>query len=167
MNFYGDMYHWLRVMTCYLMAPSHYLDQCWLIIKGVLWHPPESNFMHDEVIKWKHFPCNWPFVWGIHRSRWILHTKASLMFSLICVWINGWVNNREAGDLRRHHGHYDDNVMMRSAHELNLQHVLGDYTSKITTCTTSPRGQWVNYIRDNTKKKNYKMNIAQTPIFVR
>ena len=25
-------------------------------------------------------------------------------FSLICVWINGWVNNREAGDLRRHHG---------------------------------------------------------------
>ena len=22
------------------------------------------------------------------------------MFSLICVWINGWVNNREAGDLR-------------------------------------------------------------------
>ena len=33
------------------------------------------------------------------------------MFSLICVWINGWVNNREAGDLRRHRGHYDVNVM--------------------------------------------------------
>ena len=27
--------------------------------------------------------------------------------SLICVWINGWVNNREAGDLRRYRGHYD------------------------------------------------------------
>ena len=25
---------------------------------------------------------------------------------------NGWVNNREAGDLRRHRGHYDVNVMM-------------------------------------------------------
>ena len=24
---------------------------------------------------------------------------------------NGWVNNREAGDLRRHRGHYDVNVM--------------------------------------------------------
>ena len=24
------------------------------------------------------------------------------MFSLICAWINGWVNNRKAGDLRRH-----------------------------------------------------------------
>ena len=31
----------------------------------------------DDVIKWKHFPRNWPFVWGIHRSRWIPHTKAS------------------------------------------------------------------------------------------
>ena len=26
---------------------------------------------------------------------------------LICVWINGWVNNREAGDLRRYRAHYD------------------------------------------------------------
>ena len=22
---------------------------------------------HDDVIKWKHFPCYWPFVRGIHR----------------------------------------------------------------------------------------------------
>ena len=35
-----------------------------------------------------------------------------LMFSLICAWINGWVNNREAGDLRRHRGHYDVTVML-------------------------------------------------------
>ena len=34
-------------------------------------------FVHDDVIKWKHFPRNWPFVRGIHRSRWIPHTKAS------------------------------------------------------------------------------------------
>ena len=34
------------------------------------------------------------------------------MFSLICVWINDWVNNREAGDLRRHRSHYDVNVML-------------------------------------------------------
>ena len=24
--------------------------------------------VHDEVIKWKHFPRYWPFVRGIHRS---------------------------------------------------------------------------------------------------
>ena len=34
------------------------------------------------------------------------------MFSLICVWINGWVNNREAGNLRRHRCHYDIIVML-------------------------------------------------------
>ena len=33
------------------------------------------------------------------------------MFSLICVWINGCVHNREVGDLRRHHAHHDVIVM--------------------------------------------------------
>ena len=49
-------------------------------------------------------------------GRWISRTKTSdaklfLMFSLICDWINGWVNNGEAGDLRRHRAHYDVSVM--------------------------------------------------------
>ena len=65
---------------------------------------------HDDVIKWKHFPRYWPFVWGIprspvnspHKGQW----RGALMFSLICVWINGWVNSREAGDLRRHLAHF-------------------------------------------------------------
>ena len=34
-------------------------------------------FLHDDVIKWKHFPCYWPFVWGIHRSPVNSRTKAS------------------------------------------------------------------------------------------
>ena len=71
--------------------------------------------LHDDVIKWKHFPRNWPFVRKIHRSpvnfphkgQW----RGALMFSLIYVWINDWANNREAGDLRRQHGHYDVIVM--------------------------------------------------------
>ena len=33
--------------------------------------------VHDDVIKWKYFPRNWPFARGIHRSRWIPHRKAS------------------------------------------------------------------------------------------
>ena len=33
------------------------------------------------------------------------------MFSVICVWINDWVNNREAGDLRRPLDHYDFSVL--------------------------------------------------------
>ena len=70
---------------------------------------------HDDVIKWKHFPRYWPFVRGIHRfpvnSPHKGQRRGALMFSLICVWINGWVNDREAGDLRRYHAHYDVTVM--------------------------------------------------------
>ena len=39
----------------------------------------------------------------------------SFMFSLICVWINRWINNREAGDLIRYHAHYDVIVMWRAS----------------------------------------------------
>ena len=70
---------------------------------------------HGDIIKWTHFPHYWPFVWGIHRSpmnspqkgQW----RGALMFSLICPWKNCWVNNREAGDLRRHRTHCDVIVM--------------------------------------------------------
>ena len=34
----------------------------------------------------------------------------ALMFSFICAWIKGWINNREAGNLRRHRAHYDVTV---------------------------------------------------------
>ena len=37
--------------------------------------------------------------------------RGALMFSLICVWINGWVNSREAGDLGRYLAPYDVTVM--------------------------------------------------------
>ena len=71
--------------------------------------------VHDDVIKWKHFPRYWPFMRGFHRSpvnsphkgQW----RGALMFSLICARMNGWVNNREPGDLRRHHSHYHVTVM--------------------------------------------------------
>ena len=42
-----------------------------------------------------------------HKGQWC----GALMYFLICVWINGWVNNREAGDLRRYRAHYDVTVM--------------------------------------------------------
>ena len=38
-----------------------------------------------------------------HKSQW----RGALMFSLICVLVNGWENNRKAGDLRRYRAHYD------------------------------------------------------------
>ena len=43
-----------------------------------------------------------------HKGQWL----GAFMLSLICVWINCWVNNREAGDLRRYRAHYDVIVML-------------------------------------------------------
>ena len=42
-----------------------------------------------------------------HKDQW----RGALMFSFFCAWINDWVKNREAGDLRRHRAHYDVTVM--------------------------------------------------------
>ena len=49
------------------------------------------NVVHDDVIKWKHFPRYWPFVRGIHRSpvnsphkgQW---RGAQMHTSQICAW---------------------------------------------------------------------------------
>ena len=75
---------------------------------------------HDDVIKWKHFPRYWPFMQGIprstantlHKGQW----RVALILSLICAWINSWVNNREAGDFRRYRAHYDVIVMWSLFH---------------------------------------------------
>ena len=74
--------------------------------------------VHNDVIKWKHFPRNWSFVRGIHRSPANSLLKASdaelWCFSLICAWISAWVNNCEAGDLGRYCAHYDVIVLQWS-----------------------------------------------------
>ena len=45
--------------------------------------------------------------------------------SLICVWINGWVNNRKAGDLRRYRAHYDVSVMLLECPKVTSQKPYG------------------------------------------
>ena len=81
--------------------------------------------VNDDVIKWKRFPRDCPYVRGIHRSpvnsphkgQW----REALMFSLICAWLSGWVNNRESGDSRRHHPHYDVTAMWLVSLDTPLQ----------------------------------------------
>ena len=63
------------------------------------------------------------------------------MFSFIFVWINSWVNNREVGDLRCYHSHYDVIVMfIRNAQDINHS---ANHIFKITT--TSHRGKLVGW----------------------
>ena len=59
--------------------------------------------------------------------RRIPHTKASdaeLWCFFICVWISSWVNNREAGDLRRYHAHYDVTVMCKKSYMITNDDVM-------------------------------------------
>ena len=104
--------------------------------RGVKWlrKQCESNKRLSTALshQWKHFPSYWPFVRGIHRSPVNFPHKGQwrgvLMFSLIYVWIIGWVNNREAGDLRWYRGHYDVIVMIFNARMtcVSWQYVLTD-----------------------------------------
>ena len=98
---------------------------------------------------WRHqmetFPRYWPFVRGIHRSpmnyphrgQW----RGALMFSLICVCINGWINNREAGDLRRYRAHYDVTGMnslhcnvIRSGYDIATNFFTCHYSTVVVSC---------------------------------
>ena len=87
---------------CGLVTPERTLFRCF-----------HANHSHDDIIKWRHFPRYCPFLRGIHRSLLNSPHKGqwALMFSLICTWINGWVNNCDAGNLRHHRTHYDVTVM--------------------------------------------------------
>ena len=81
---------------------------------------------------------------GIHRppvnspnkGQW----RGAFVFSEICTWINGWVNNREAGDLRRHDAHYDVTVI----HQINS--CVSAYTARHNSTYTHLlyTTEWIN-----------------------
>ena len=59
------------------------------------WWRHQMETLVSALPRW---PMNSP-----HKGQW----RGALMFSFICAW----VNNGEAGDLRRHRAHYDVTVM--------------------------------------------------------
>ena len=62
-------------------------------------------------------------LWGESTGhRWIPSQRPmtwSFMFSLIYALTNGWANNRDAGNLRRHLAHYDVTVVLKNLHAAN------------------------------------------------
>ena len=120
---------------------------------------------HDDVIKWEHFPRYWPFVRGIprspvnspHKGQW----RGALMFSLNCVWINGRISDREAGDLGRYRAHYDVIVMLlrfRVSLWLCLQHSRASSVSLLKR-NSSMRLVWLGQIIDLFLSRNIKMYV--------
>ena len=68
-----------EVMACCLMAPSHYLTQCWLIIRGVLWHSPECKFIgtaQDINSKLEFENYTFEIIFKSLRGQWVKDTIA-------------------------------------------------------------------------------------------
>ena len=98
------------ILMCYVSV-SKILALIWSTMMISCMNKVWTTFraLHDDVIKWKHFLRNWPFVRGIHRSpvnskhkgQW----RGALMFALICVWIKqswGWRFETQSYSLWRH-----------------------------------------------------------------
>ena len=108
----------------FVMIERIYILCLIIIIKSEVWTITHCLGLGHETIVcavclsiflWKHLSRNWSFVKRIHRSlvdsphkgQW----RGALIFSLIFAWTNGWANNRDAGDLKRHRTHYDITVI--------------------------------------------------------
>ena len=65
-------HHALTLWQLVASVPVKQLYMC--IINGM---PLVHGLSYNDVIKWKHFSRYWPFVRGIHRSRWNPLTKVS------------------------------------------------------------------------------------------
>ena len=68
----------------------------------------------------KHVPRHWLFCGEFTGDcgeftghRWIPLTQTSDAELWCFLWTNGWVNNQDPGDLRRHRAHYDVTVMLK------------------------------------------------------
>ena len=66
------------------------------------WHHQMESFSVLLALCAGNSPVNSP-----NKGQW----RGALMFSLICIWTNGWVNNRDVSAMRHHHAHYDVTVM--------------------------------------------------------
>ena len=93
---------------------QHYLRRHTYVWKHRAWW---SWSLRGKDLKWfTVYPMKYAHIlWWRHQmetfSLLLAQWRGTLIFSLICAWINGWINNREAGDLRRHRHHYDVIVM--------------------------------------------------------
>ena len=88
------------------------------VIRITWWrHQMETFSISDHLCGGIHrSPVNSP-----HKGQW----RRVLMFSVGSTRTNGWVNNRDAGDLRRHRAHYDATVMMLNSSHLPMGKLRG------------------------------------------
>ena len=90
-------------------------------------------------------------------QRWIPRTNTSDVelwcFLWSAPWINGWVNNREAGDLRRHRARYD--VIVMGLFPLGWYH----YTPTQRSCWGL---YWFHSVRPSVRPASRVRSVAST-----
>ena len=91
----------IYTMAVDALAKQYY----WTCFPGTWWRHQMKTFSALLAL----FAGN-SLVTGIYPHKG--QSRGALTFSLICAWINGWINNGGAGDLRPHRAHYDVIVMI-------------------------------------------------------
>ena len=137
---------------------THFLDWKWICQVHVEYHcmMTSSNGNISAV------PVNSP-----HKGQW----RGALMFSVICVWINGWVNNREAGDFRRYRTHYDVIVMEFSPQWSNWQYFnIGPGNGSVINrrmkqCSPNSLPPYVNTRFQKSSSQQRKLQSCVSPTF--
>ena len=92
---------WKQLPTVAYLEPC-----CWICTSSTWWCHQVGTFSALLAPCEGNSPVTGEFP---SQSQW----RGALMFSYICDWTNSWVNNRDAGDLRRHSAHYDITVMRK------------------------------------------------------
>ena len=108
-------------------------DASYLVLAVKLWSAfcaySEENMMTSS--NGNIFRVNGPLCGEFTGHRWIARTKANdaelWCFLLSAPWINGWVNIREAGNVRRHRVNYDVIVMLSYYNTLRPYNVMYTY----------------------------------------
>ena len=115
---------WWKIIPVSKRGPRYMFPTVWFVMADI------------EQPLWSYLLRLYPFSWWRHQMETFSallaicagnspipvnsphkgQSRGALLFTLICVWINGCVNNREADDLRRYCAHYGVTVMLVITH---------------------------------------------------
>ena len=82
-----------QVMACCLTAPSHYLNQCCLLMNLVLWHPPENNYIgiSQNINSNNEFKnSNFKIITASPRGQWVKHLTFIKKLTNTFGYANPW-----------------------------------------------------------------------------
>ena len=132
--------------TAYIYHGNHQLFyRAWRIPSKFLISQHMMTSSNENFFRVTGHFCGKPSVSGEfhHKGQWC----GALIISLICAWTNGWVNNADADDLRRHRAHYDVTVMKKLVHRHMLRMFANiNYCALMTVIFELSRIIWKTFI---------------------